>query len=73
MKFIGERILNVYDEEDSGQARIAHFELDEEPPPYTNEDNGLYVRLQSWDDSKAHLDWESLRGRRVRITIETID
>jgi len=45
-----------------------------------NSDSGIYVRICSWDDdfcygrtsSPNHKDIESLRGKRVRVTVEII-
>ena len=51
--------------EDGGQALIAEFS--------GGSDTGLFVRLQSWDESKRHEEMAQLMGRRVRVTVEIID
>lgn len=50
------------DTEDGGRAKI--IQLD--GPDNTT----LFVRIQSWDDDKAHGDFEAMIGRHVRVTIE---
>ena len=51
--------------DDGGQALIAEFSS-------TNE-TGLFVRLQSWDETKRHEEMAQLMGHRVRVTVEIID
>jgi hypothetical protein len=36
-------------------------------------DNGLFVRVCSWDEDEQHTDFNKFVGRKVKITIETID
>ena len=54
-------------EEDGGQAMIAAIE-DENVPEF-------FVRLQSWSEEspRRHTVMRSLAGKRVRVTVETID
>jgi len=52
-------------EEDGGQAMIAAIE-DENVPEF-------FVRLQSWSEARRHIVIRSLAGKRVRVTVETID
>jgi len=52
-------------EEDSGQAMIAQIE-DERVDEF-------FVRLQSWSEERRHIVMRSLAGKRVRVTVETID
>ena len=54
-------------EEDSGQAMIAHIEDDRV--------DEFFVRLQSWSEEspRRHTVMRSLAGKRVRVTVETID
>ena len=52
-------------EEDGGQAMIAAIE-DENVPEF-------FVRLQSWSEERRHIVIRSLAGKRVRVTVETID
>ncbi len=54
------------DTEDSGQAKIFTCCQDEE-------DNGMYVRICSWDENKIHSELDNFVGRKIKITIETID
>lgn len=52
--------------EDGGQAKI--FAADNP----TMEDNGMYVRLISWDEHKLHTDFNKFVGKKIRITIEEL-
>jgi len=52
-----------YSVEDGGQARIQTFGS----PP--DDESGLFVRLQSWDEDKEHKDWQKLAGKKIRITV----
>lgn len=68
------------DVEDSGCAVICHVD------DGTYEDNGVFVRLQSWSEegtghnrlnmkeiAKCHPKIVAFIGKRVRVTIETLD
>lgn len=55
------------DIEDGGQARI--YSMDYKP----EDTNGLFVRLQSWDETKCHKLFEMFQGKRIRITVESIE
>ena len=55
------------DIEDGGQYKGFHIEDDEE------NDNGLYIKLGSWDENLAHEDLTKLIGKTVRITLEIIN
>lgn len=68
-KKVFEKRLNPEEaqKEDGGQAII--FTVSE---PF-EEENGMFVRIQSWDDKKEHTDLKKFEGRKIRITIETID
>jgi hypothetical protein len=74
--------LDEIEVEDSGRALIFHVEEEE------SQDNGFFVQLRSWSGFKEPLriasnDTEGLRkqhpefaqfaGKRVRVTVETID
>jgi hypothetical protein len=37
------------------------------------EENGIYVKICSWDDDMEHSEFEKFINRKVKITIETID
>jgi hypothetical protein len=68
-KKVFEKKLNTEEmtKEDGGQAMI--FTISE---PF-EEENGMFVRIQSWDENKEHKELKKFEGRKVRITIETID
>lgn len=67
-KFVGERDLRTWDEGDGGRLRVAQFDL-EKP----GDEDGLYVELCSYYDNRLHEEWEQLRNKQVRITVETVD
>jgi len=52
--------------EDGGMAVIEDVGMD------GVEDNGIFVRVQSWDETKKHKEFNALIGKRVRVTIEII-
>jgi hypothetical protein len=56
--------------EDGGQAVITTMEFRDTPE---DEDNGMFVRIQSWDENCKHEEFKKFEGRKIRITIETID
>lgn len=60
--------LCVAKSEDSGKALISEFNL----PDAQDEDVGCFVRLQSWDELRAHTVFKHFEGRQVRITVETL-
>lgn len=70
LKFIAEATIET-STEDGGAALIA------EPIPFdtlnSDEDNGMFVKIQSWDEDTEHTDMQKLIGKKVRITIEIID
>ena len=39
----------------------------------SDDDNGMFIRIQSWDENKKHKEFKTFMGRKVKITIETID
>lgn len=53
--------------EDSGQALVG------DPFSASSGDDGMFVRIQSWDSKKKHVDFKKFQGKRIRVTIETID
>jgi hypothetical protein len=61
--------LNVKDLEieDGKQFKCFHIELNE------GEDNGMYIKLCSWDENLEHKDFDQFIGKNVKITIEEID
>ncbi len=68
-KFVYEEMFDeknaMIDVEDGGCAMIAHIE--------DEADVGMFVRIQSWDESKEHKDFKSLIGKKIRVTIEVIE
>lgn len=50
---------------DGGQAMIAEISAECH--------DGMFVRLQSWDTSKRHLELNSLINKRIRVTVEILD
>ena len=54
---------NLVERDDGGQALIAEF---------SNATDTMFVRLQSWDEKTQHEEFNQYRGRRVRITVETL-
>lgn len=56
--------------EDGGQAKI--ITVAPLKPDYDDE-SGMFVRIQSWDESTKHEQFSRFVGRKVLITIETID
>lgn len=73
MKKIFEQILHpeTVETEDGGCAKIATFGWSIDEPE--DSETGILVRLQSWDKSKEHKDFKKFEGKRVKITIETIE
>ncbi len=58
------------DTEDGGQALITTIDFRDTPE---EEDNGVFVRIQSWDENCKHEEFKKFEGHKIRITIETID
>jgi len=55
------------DTEDGKQYKCFHIDLDEDS------DNGMFIKLCSWDDTLEHKDFDKFIGKKVKITIEEID
>lgn len=56
--------------EDAGQAQIITLADENEK----DLDEGLFVRIQSWyEKTMTHPEMEMLKGKRVKVTIETIE
>lgn len=51
-----------YSVQDGGRARVQTFR--------TSDEDGLFVRLQSWSDDGTHEDWKKFAGKKVRVTVE---
>jgi hypothetical protein len=55
--------------EDGGAALIADVDSETE----SSTDGSFFVRLQSWNETtRKHETLESLRGKKVRITVEVL-
>ena len=39
----------------------------------SEEENGMYVKICSWDENRKHTDFNKFKNRKIKITIETID
>lgn len=58
--------------EDGGCAIIGVARFDKNGKE-DNEFSGVYARIVSWDETKEHKDMAKLLGRKIKVTIETID
>ena len=63
-KIVFEQKVSVVLVEDAECARIVEFDDD---------DSHLSVRLHSWDEECVHGEFNKFYGKKVRITVETID
>ena len=71
MKLITTGELIVDSIEDGGQAIICDrlsFNTED-----SDDDNGMFVIIQSWDEEELHSDINLFKNKKVKITIETID
>jgi hypothetical protein len=66
MKKIIIDVLNDIRTEDGGTAKVTSIVGDDS-------DNGIFVRIISIDDTKDHKEFEHYIGKKVKVTIETID
>jgi hypothetical protein len=57
----------TFTSEDGGMALI----VDNGDPE--NDSTEMFVRIQSWDESRAHTDLRKLSGKRLRVIVEVID
>ena len=63
--------LNIDRKEDGGQALIC-----ENLPIVTghsDEENGMFIVVKSWDEDTVHTDLNLFLGKKVKITIEVIE
>jgi hypothetical protein len=77
--------IGEVDSEDGGQALITQidpsigFTVESEGIDVGDEDNGFFVRLQSWSEITKqhripeHPFMDAIRGRLVRVTVEIIE
>jgi hypothetical protein len=56
------------DTEDGGKAKIFHAGHED-----TQSDNGLFVKIQSWDENLDHEVFNRFVGKTVKITVEIIN
>jgi hypothetical protein len=69
-KLSTEGVLNVDRTEDGGCALISEsFQFN---TLNSDEDNGMFINIYSWDDDMLHTDMKQFIGKNVRITIEVI-
>jgi len=62
--FMSEITTDNIKSEDGGQALIYTISDDNEI--------GMFIKLQSWDITKKHIDFNNLVGKKIKITIEEI-
>lgn len=69
-KFQTEGIVSV-NFEDGGMAMISeNFPIN----TFSSDDeNGMFVVLKSWDEDTTHIDLRSIVGKKVKITIEVLE
>ena len=70
-KLTTEGVVELESKEDGGAAMIAEtfpFETDS-----SDDENGMFVKIQSWDEDTVHSDFIRILGKKVRITIEVLD
>lgn len=58
--------------EDGGQAAVMYQGLEGEPKE-SGGDGCFFIRFHSWDAKRQHPLFRELMGKKVRVTIETID
>lgn len=65
-----EGYIKVESREDGGQALICEsFKIN---TANSDDENGMFIILQSWDEDTVHTDLNSLIGTKVRLTIEVL-
>jgi hypothetical protein len=69
--FVVEDTITLESVEDGGQAMIA--EAISFDTLNSNDDNFMFVNIQSWDEDIEHTDMKNLIGKKVRITIEVLE
>lgn len=69
-KIILEGMVNC-EEEDSGSALIA--EIGRDPELEDSDNDGFFVRIQSWSDDGSHKTMNEFKDKKVRVTIEIIE
>jgi hypothetical protein len=69
--FVVEDTITLESVEDGGQAMID--EAISFDTLNSNDDNFMFVNIQSWDEDTEHTDMINLIGKKVRITIEVLE
>ena len=70
-KFKTNGVITISSIEDGRKAMIAEpFKFDTFA---SDDENGMFVTLQSWDEDTEHLDLSRLIGKKIKITIEVFD
>ena len=71
LKYTIQGNIEILDIEDGGQAIIC------EPFPintgHSDDENGMFIKLQSWDEDTVHKDFNLIKGKKVKITLEFFD
>lgn len=67
MVIITEMKQEEIDIEDGGQALIFTATQDDE-----EDIDGMFVRVQSWDETKKHKEMSQFIGKKIKITVEVI-
>ena len=67
MKFSIEQKIDKLDVGIEDRGAFRHVLISED------DDNGMFFDFKSWNDNGEHLEFDKFIGRKVRITIETID
>ena len=65
-KVVLEDVVSIVDVDDGGRAMVASIEGDDP-------NSGFFVELRSWSEILDHGTIKSLLGRKVRVTVETIE
>lgn len=65
--YIVEEFVTKQDVEDGGQYIACAMSNSED------KENGIYIKICSWDEKRNHEEFNQFLNRKVRVTIETID
>jgi hypothetical protein len=71
MKYIVKGTLKVERVEDGGCALIGEsFPIN---TAHSDDENGMFLTIQSWDEDSTHVDFNLIKDKKIKITIEVID
>lgn len=84
MKFTKEFVFGVKEEgtheggvikrENAGNTEVVYQGFDAEfPQPQDERERSLNFVLNSWDSDGEHPEFEAMRGKKVRVTLEVIE